>query len=198
MFNSSVALSKPSLTREEWLEAAIKLLVSDFKKHAVIIPNCRVSVGFGLGRGSRNKIIGQHWHPRAASDNSSQIFISPILSDGIQALETLVHELIHAVYPDDGHGKSFKQLARSLGLEGKLTATKAGASLKARLEAIEAVLGSYPHARLNPSQSGIKKQTTRLLKLVCPYCDYTIRVSQKWIDTGLPVCHCGGEFGEDL
>ena len=33
-----------------------------------------------------------------------------------------------------------------------------------------------------------KKQSTRLLKAECPECGYTIRVSKKWADLGLPTC----------
>ena len=55
-----------------------------------------------------------------------------------------------------------------------------------------AALGPYPHAALNVSTK--KTQSTRMLKLTCPLCGYTIRTSGKWIATGLPVCHDGTEF----
>jgi len=40
------------------------------------------------------------------------------------------------------------------------------------------------------------KQTTRLVKCVCPDCGYTIRVTRKWLDTGLPYCACQTRFVE--
>ncbi len=37
-------------------------------------------------------------------------------------------------------------------------------------------------------------QTTRLLKVACEDCGYTARVTQKWIDIGLPHCPTHGEM----
>lgn len=39
-----------------------------------------------------------------------------------------------------------------------------------------------------------KKQATRMIKVCCPGCGYTIRTTQKWIDVGLPTCCCGEEM----
>lgn len=39
----------------------------------------------------------------------------------------------------------------------------------------------------------IQKQTTRLLKAVCPKCSYTIRLTRKWMEKGLPLCPVDGE-----
>lgn len=36
--------------------------------------------------------------------------------------------------------------------------------------------------------SAKKKQTTRLKKAECGLCGYTVRLTQKWIDVGLPLC----------
>lgn len=61
--------------------------------------------------------------------------------------------------------------------------------------AIAADLGPYPHAALSPGEG--KKQTTRLLKCVCPKCDYTARITLTWIEQGLPICDtCGEQFIE--
>jgi hypothetical protein len=40
----------------------------------------------------------------------------------------------------------------------------------------------------------MKKQSTRMLKLECDECGYVVRTTQKWINVGVPVCHCGAEF----
>ena len=37
-----------------------------------------------------------------------------------------------------------------------------------------------------------KKQSTRMLKAECPECGYTIRLSKKWADVGLPNCPTDG------
>jgi hypothetical protein len=44
--------------------------------------------------------------------------------------------------------------------------------------------------------------TTRLRKVACPDCGYTIRVTRSWMQKGLPACPCGQsmrpESGADL
>jgi hypothetical protein len=32
-----------------------------------------------------------------------------------------------------------------------------------------------------------------MLKAVCPACGYTVRLTKKWADLGLPLCHQDGE-----
>jgi hypothetical protein len=39
--------------------------------------------------------------------------------------------------------------------------------------------------------AGHPEQPTRLLKLFCRACGYTVRTTTKWVAVGLPVCHCG-------
>jgi hypothetical protein len=48
------------------------------------------------------------------------------------------------------------------------------------------------HARLD--LSGRRKQSTRMLKLECTNCGYTVRTTQKWIEVGLPTCCCGSDM----
>jgi hypothetical protein len=76
-------------------------------------------------------------------------------------------------------------------LEGKLTATTEGEPFKREIAApILKRLGKYPHSALTPGgdSSGPKKQSTRLLKVHCPACEYTARITQKWLDIAVPVC----------
>jgi hypothetical protein len=181
-------------TREAWLNAAVAQLESgvfvpaarNLQPEPFKLPPCKVSVGFP-GGGSARKRIGEAWHPKAAADGVSQVFISPTLVDPVRCLDVLAHELIHVVHPDAGHKAPFKRLALAIGLTGKMTATVAGPELEAHLKAIADTLGAYPHAQLNLSAK--KKQSTRLIKAACPGCTYTVRLSQKWIDeAGAPYC----------
>ena len=185
-------------TREEWLTEGIALLNSEvFAAVGETVPAVRVSVGWPGGRGSKNSVIGQCWASRAAGDNVAQIFISPVLEDGVRVLDVLVHELIHAI--DDcqsGHRGRFAKIARAVGLEGKLTATAAGEALSVKLSGILAKLGDFPHAALvnATANSGPKKQGTRMLKVECPADGYIVRTTQKWLDLGVPTCPCGTEM----
>jgi hypothetical protein len=47
-------------------------------------------------------------------------------------------------------------------------------------------LGPYPHAALTMNSK--KVQGTRMLKAVCPSCGYTVRLTSKWANLGLPSC----------
>jgi len=193
--------------REAWLVKAVDALRPLFAEIDVThdgevvdttIPTIRISVGFP-GGGSAKKRIGECWAPAAATDEVSQLFVSPILDDAARVLDVLAHELIHAIDRcESGHKGKFTKIAKALGLSGKMTATvvEEGSDLKAKLDAIVAEIGPYPHAALSlgGATSGPKKQTTRMIKVECPADGYTIRTAQKWIDLGLPTCPCGEEM----
>jgi len=180
------------MNREDWLTAAARELESLWP---ISVPKYRVSVGWPGGRGKKDSVIGQAWKKEASEDNVAEIFISPKLSDPVEVLSVLVHELCHVIDGgESGHRGRFIDLAQSAGLTGKWTATVAGDGLKKRLVEISDGLGKYPHGALNPLESGVVKQPTRMLKLVCPGCGYIVRTSKKWVDRGLPTCYCGIEL----
>jgi len=166
-------------------------------------PKVHVSCGFPSVRAlsARNRAIGECWQRNASSDGNNHIFVSPTIasSDPVRVLDTLVHELVHAAVNIPGHRGAFKQTAVALGLEGKMTATRAGDELKKALTAVVRELGPYPHATLDPLKRPTKKQTTRMLKLACIKDGYTVRTTQKWLeDMGAPICPCGREFTAEM
>lgn len=70
--------------------------------------------------------------------------------------------------------------------------------MTARLTELIEVNGPYPHAQLDPScTDGKKKQGTRMIKVVCPSCGYTVRTTAKWLEVGLPTCPCGEDMEAD-
>lgn len=184
-------------TREQWLELAVQRIAADiFQPHEIDVPRVRVSIGWPSrgGTGTTKRVIGQCWKGMVAEDGFHQIFLSPMLKNWQDILETLVHELIHAI--DDcasGHKGAFAKMARQVGLEGKLTATHAGSDLRRQLARIVDAIGELDHSPLRPAPNATK-QTTRMLKVVCPDDDYTIRTTQKWLDVGYPSCPCGTEM----
>ena len=185
-------------TREEWLTAAVSSLAPIFAEVKQTLPVVRVSVGWPGGNGRKNSVIGQCWSTAASSDKVAQLFISPVLDDAVRVLDVLAHELIHAI--DDcksGHKGAFAKIAKGIGLTGKMTATVAGDELKARLEAIAADLGEYPHAALASAQGadGPKKQTTRMMKVECAEgSGYKARMTRQWLEEfGAPICPCHEE-----
>lgn len=188
-------------TREQWLQAAVVRLARLFKAVNIDLPPVRVSVGWPHkgGTATKGKVIGQCWKREVASDNVSQIFISPGLGeDEVKVLGVLAHELVHAVDDcESGHKGAFTVMARSIGLEGKMTETNVGPHLEAQLKEILGDLGDFPHAALDATEMAKQtpKQSTRMLKLeAVDCCGYTVRTTQKWIEQGLPTCPHGNEM----
>lgn len=184
--------STPSLQRQHWLEGALVKLRQHFAGHGYNIPaNVRVSIGWPHGSRSGKSIesIGQCWYAVASTDGHYEIFISPSQKESLNIVDILAHELCHVVAGQEAkHGPKFKQVATTIGLTGKMTATVAGEQIKILVERIINAQGEYPAGALNVMRKG-GKQTTRLLKCQCEECGYTVRITRKWVDeVGEPYC----------
>ncbi len=180
-------------TREQWLNQAAKLLAPHFKAAGFPLPEkIRMTCGFP-SRGalaSKKQSIGECWTAKASGDEHFEIFVSPLLDKSERVLDVLTHELAHsAVGIEHKHDRKFAKCVRALHLEGKPTATVGGKDFLDKIaKPIIAELGKYPHAKLIASANP-KKQTTRLIKCACPICEYTIRITRKWLDeAGAPDC----------
>jgi hypothetical protein len=200
-------MPKTHTSRESWLNACAAQILErfspEFQAHFGSegwshLEHLKVSTGFP-SRGGLTKVIGECWKAKASADETTHhIFINPRLDDVVEVVATLAHEMIHAA--DDGehkHKGPFLRAARSLGLEGKATATTAGEEFAEWARGLDAKIGSYPHVALVPI-SAEKKQTTRMLKLEADCCGYVVRTTQKWIDIGLPACPCGTEMTQEV
>lgn len=123
--------------------------------------------------------------------------------------EVIIHELAHAENQTLGikdctnqvHNKKFKVMAERLGLVVKprdkrygFGFTDLGEPAKAFLADVKYNPSVFAFNRLLPGSTA--KAGTRLLKVECPDCGYVARVTQKWIDTGLPTCPCGKKMEE--
>jgi hypothetical protein len=172
--------------RESWLLAAVEAVRPLFLAKSYQIPPCQVSVGFA-STGNRLGHIGQCWSTRSSAVPVNQIFISPTLSDAYEVLDTLVHELIHAV--DDcqhKHGKEFKKIALRLGLKGPMRSAGAGPELKVKLLALLPQLGAYPHTSLAVS---MKKAVHRSRpRAQCKTCGFQVPMLKKFLAFGPPIC----------
>jgi len=179
-------------TREEWLNHAIQLLRPHFTTKGYPLPaNIRVSCGLPSTGALRTKkrTLGEVWEAKASKDEHHEIFISPVTDRPINVLSILAHELVHiAVGLKAGHRGKFPICAHAVGLIGPWTATKASNEFIDRLNDILPTLGKYPHAEFRGMTNRKKKQGTRLLKVFCTTCLYTMRITQSWIITGIPKC----------
>lgn len=83
--------------------------------------------------------------------------------------------------------------ATAVGLIGAMRATRPGAELAGRLNALVARLGPDPHGALN-ARASERTQTTRMLLVVCTNasCAVHIRMTRRHIyHPGVPRCACG-------
>lgn len=174
-------------TREEWLQAAIEMIRPTFVSKGYRIPDdCQVSCGFA-STGLRSHHIGQCWSRKSSSDGRNQIFISPALHEPLEVMDTLVHELVHAV--DDcqhKHGREFKKIAVKVGLEGPMRSASAGKELKQHLAELAAKLGPYPHGRLKVYHRKVTNAPRPRAK--CPACGFTVPMLKRFLVYGPPIC----------
>lgn len=184
-------------TREEWLMAGIARARPVFAQAEHLLPEkIRASCSWP-GGGNARKRIGEAWSAKGSADGTVEIMVSPSLDDSVEVFAGLIHELIHAWQaganlPLD-HKIHFKVALPFFGLTGKPTATVADPeAFPAKWGDALRALGPYPHARL--VKLDLKKQGTRMLKVVCPACGYALRTTAKWIEVGLPTCCCGVEM----
>jgi len=169
-------------TREEYLQKA-KDELNDrvFKQAGYEIPEVKISCSWALGTADKNKKTLGQCVPRSWSKaNINEIMIMPTVDDSEQVIDTLAHELVHAV--DDnksGHGAGFRKICMAVGLNGnsKMIYACAGDELKQTIAEIVKDIGLYPHSELQIHKR--KRQSTRMLKVSCSECNFSYRTSRK-------------------
>lgn len=162
----------PQHSREDWLRVAYNHIAAHAKLAGIDMPSLRWSVGYGAG-GTRGK---RQWDRiDQTADKMPQAFIRPEVTDAAAVL------------------KLVKDAAADLD-KTKTTAAVLDVIWPMAEADILKELGPYPQASVSAQQMKKQKQPTRLLKAECPGCGYTIRLSKKWADAGLPDCICGDSF----
>ena len=160
--------------REIWLHKAATLSFDYWFKRA----NCntdikfRISVGWPVKRaGRKGEAIGQCFGKGHSEDDHIEIFISPKLSDPIEVLGVLQHELVHAVVGvEHGHGPKFRSCALRVGLCGDMRHTDMRSNFKEWAKSILLDIGPYPHGKMDFSQdslNGLTKREAPLRKFEC-------------------------------
>lgn len=189
-------------TRESWLAALAAAMRSHFLDNGLTIPEkLRVTCGWpssgALAKKGGSRTLGQCFYPECSKDQTTEVFVSPVVDDAKRVADILCHELVHAALPKAKHGRGFAKAALSLGLEGKPTATIGGAAFLAWARPLIEAEGEYPHASLDLTKMERKAQKGRQLKVRCPECGYTARTTKKWLETsGAPLCPCNREAME--
>lgn len=197
-------MAKKPETREQWLLRAVDGLRKTFSAVGATVPaRLRVSCGWPGTRGEhkRGRTVGVCYHATMSTDDSVEIFVSPVVDDPLVIVATLVHELVHACLgPGHGHKGKYVELAKLVGLVKPWKSCLPGPELLAeKIVPLVKKLGTYPHASIDDklAEDEPKKQKGRMLKAECVGCGYVIRTTAKWIAVGLPTCCCGDAFVAD-
>ena len=172
--------------RESWLADAVMRIRPWFAALKYEVPEVRVSIGFP-STGRNGVHIGQCWPTTRSVDGVNQIFVSPVLEDPVSVLDTLVHELVHAV--DDcknRHGAPFRKIALAIGLQGPMRSASAGKELKVRLTELASQLGPYPHAKLTIVRKPVTRKPRPRAR--CEECGYEVPMLKRFIHFGAPIC----------
>jgi hypothetical protein len=195
------------INREHWLTMFAEAVTPLIEKRAGIkvpLSKTRLACSFPKGRATPNRktgkfTSGQCFHADSFKSGLHEILINPIRDDRYEIAETVIHELIHAsLVKGTGHKAPFARAAKAVGLEGKPTETVLSTELRETLGPILDQIGPYPHKKIDGEWG--RKQTTRLLKVMCVDCGYvneqgngyTARITLTWIENaGLPTCPCG-------
>lgn len=180
------------MNREQWLTLVMDELRPYYKEAGFPLPkNIRVTCGFPSqhARAGLKRAIGESWTSKVSADKTFEVLVSPIEDRSVEAAAILAHELGHVA--DDhkhGHRGPFVKIVRALGLEGPATRTYPGEKFRTIMRSIVKLHGHYPHAKLDVLPE-YKKQSTRLIKVMCKECGYTSRVTRMWLDkSGPPYC----------
>lgn len=129
--------------REQWLTNVAVLLRPWFARCGYEMP-LRIRLGVGALSASR-RVLGA-CHTFQDRDGFRHITISPFIDDPILVAGVLIHELIHAVLPEqDNHGPSFAAVAQSLGLQHPVTRVSPTPELHAHICEVVRRVGPYPH-----------------------------------------------------
>lgn len=180
-------------TREEWLLTLVETMRPWFADRKWKLPaKIRISPSWSSTR--PRKVRGECWHPVASADGFFNVTVGLNESDSYEVAGIVVHELAHAATNVTGHKGAFVQCLRDVDILGKPKhANTLGLTLEPEIKKFVKKYGKYPHGAIDFTTK--KKQGTRMIKLVCPECTYTVRTTKKWIDTGIPICGiCSEDF----
>ena len=138
------------MTRDQWLKEIATGLQPLFLEIGEQVPNPML-VNYGA--------VPYDPVSQLAEDISSEVtdaatrlaypydtWITPLIDNAEYAAAIVAHELIHQIYPVEGHGNDFKRVHDALELGGKYTSSKPTPKFLAKIQPVLDRLGPYPEA----------------------------------------------------
>jgi hypothetical protein len=144
---------------EEWLDHAVTGLRDHFAKFGHVVPPVHLSCGYSPDgfnpKRKRGNYDGMCMYKKFSKDKVNVIYIAPHITEPMDIMYVLAHELIHAV--DDafsGHGATFKSIARDIGLsEGGNVNWIDYSNTQKVFASISEPLGKYPRSGITYLES---------------------------------------------
>lgn len=155
IIGTRAAWAAQQYTREQWLMERAGEIADYFEACGLLFPwIIRVSCGWpGVVPGGRIECVkAVTYDAEMSADCAREIFISPMLTDSVEIVGVLAHEMVHAILMTSAqHGDPFLTVCNRAGLtEGEPEQRLPGPELMATLRAHLANADAYPHAALTP------------------------------------------------
>ena len=186
--NAAALLKTHVNTRESWLQvmsrplqAAIELAAADL--NIELTPH---DGGFDFACApithSKN-CIGECRHAEY-HEGKARIQVDTGLEDPKMVLHVLLHELIHAFCPEDGHRGRFPKIMKRLNSVGKMTESNYGYEQMAWFDMLLDNIRPWAevHKPFAVTPRGQRGKGSRLIKCECLSCGFVMRTTRKHID----------------
>jgi len=173
------------MNREQWLNnamASFALIINGNSSNGLPMDKIKVSCSLTTGR---KKKLSETINAKHSADGTFNILISPTIADPIEVCKQLAIQLVNVATNDSN--SDFIRICNALSFENTLPDTQFAITFGELI----AELGDYPHAEVSLPDSAT--QSTRLIMAYCPKCGMKIRLTQKWISHGLPICSVDAE-----
>ena len=171
------------MTREYWMERAVAMLGQRWlKPHNMLMPKMQFAVGFRPS--NVQKAYGFCMSRSVSAAVISHVFICPWVDSPTAVMDTLCHELVHAMIDEPGHKKAFREACELLGLvfdkdaPGDARFMRPGEELIRVYSDILEELPAWPHAAvIIPPKP--KKPSNELVFVSINIENYKVRISKK-------------------
>lgn len=199
-----------SVTREEWLKAAVALVNKHVFNDEYEVSQLQISIGRPKGKALGETVVTDFNKEDVSMDDffPPTVFISPLIKEPIQILIAITHELIHAYETmSPRHSKAFKQKAEEVGFIDKKTDYQINDALETTLNGVLDLLvsqyGKWPGVAITTptkKESDEKTKKTNTIVYFCPECGFELKTSKKLAEEhpGSPTCVCGCKMGIDI
>ena len=199
--HSDYIRNKDEITKEQWLQIAYKKYIVPVFKSKGFTNMPSLNIGVTINTRSK-KVLGACYDKEALDGKAFPIMIQYKLANREEVLHVFIHEIIHSVMFDAGHGKKFAEACKKLGLKGtatkrskcSYTATIPNDEFKTLYKEVYD-MPEYPHKPFNVK----KKPQKKLFRLVCSNgCGSSLHTSEKNLGKGFYCMECTDELGYEV